>query len=77
VDLRDSAVAAQESHLLADASLEGGQGQKVGIVGLGGLGHMGVVLTRWVPRRAVYYIGEQSRRWARLGADELSSRKCR
>ena len=44
LDLAGDGAAAvrRHHHLLAAAALEGRQGQKVGIVGLGGLGHMGV-----------------------------------
>ena len=50
-----------------------GPGKKVGVVGLGGLGHMGVKLAHALGAHvvAVHHLGRQERGRARLGADEV------
>jgi uncharacterized zinc-type alcohol dehydrogenase-like protein len=50
-----------------------GKGQKVGIVGLGGLGHMGVKFAHALGARVVLFTTSESKRedGVRLGADEV------
>ncbi len=50
-----------------------GPGQKVGIVGIGGLGHMGIKLSHALGARTVAFTSSQSKRddALRLGADEV------
>jgi len=49
---------AQDHHIFADAPLGRHKGQKVGVVGLGGLGHMGVKFAPCVrsPRRRLHHL---------------------
>jgi uncharacterized zinc-type alcohol dehydrogenase-like protein len=61
-------------HLVAAAPLEcTGPGKKVGIVGIGGLGHMGVKLAHALGAHVVAFTTSESKRQAALdlGADEV------
>jgi uncharacterized zinc-type alcohol dehydrogenase-like protein len=60
-------------HLFAAAALEGGPGKKVGIVGIGGLGHMGIKLARAMGAHVVAFTTSESKRGSAkaLGAHEV------
>jgi uncharacterized zinc-type alcohol dehydrogenase-like protein len=69
--LAAAAPAARDHHLVAAAPLAGGPGKKVGIVGIGGLGHMGVKLAAALGAHTVAFTTSESSakprwRWARM-----------
>ena len=59
---RRAVVLRRHHHLLAAAALEGRPGQKVGVVGLGGLGHMGVKLAHAMGAHVVAVHHQPSKR---------------
>ena len=71
---RSRAAALRRHHnLFADAPLGCRQGKKVGVVGLGGLGHMGVKFAHALGAHVVVFTTSPSKKEdaIRLGADEV------
>ena len=62
-----------DHHLLAASTLKVGQGQKVGVIGLGGLGHMGVKFAHAMGARVVMITTSPKKGVdaKKLGADEV------
>ena len=70
---RGAAAVRRHHHLFAAAALEGGPGKKVGIVGIGGLGHMGIKIAHAMGAHVVAFTTSESKRQDALdlGADEV------
>ena len=70
---RGAAAVRRHHHLLAAAPLECRPGKKVGIVGLGGLGHMGVKLAHAMGAQTVLFTTSPGKAAdaRRLGADDV------
>lgn len=51
-------------HVLAATPLAGGPGKKVGVVGIGGLGHMGIKLAHAMGAHVVAFTTSESKREA-------------